>query len=106
MLELNWQNNLMKQNFSLALNPSSPCHPRSPSHCFFLSFKALHKAVNGLLHLSLTFVAYIVALLGTIQYPIECGYWMEEKFISRKVHFRAFWGEKTPSGYRMIPHAV
>lgn len=68
MLELNWQNNLMKQNFSQALNPSSPCHPRSPSHCLFvfLSFTALHKAVKGLLHLPLTFVAYIVALLGAI----------------------------------------
>lgn len=95
MLELNWQNNLMKQNFSLALNPSSPCHPPSPSYWVFLSFPALHKAVRALLHLSLTFVACIVALLGTFKLMLQ------EKFIS--VHFG---GEKTPSGYRMIPHAV
>lgn len=81
MLELNWQNNLMKQNFSLALNPSSPCHPRSPC-CFFCLLQ--HKAVKGLLHLSLTFVAYIVALLGTIQLMLQ------EKLIS--VHF----GGKNP----------
>lgn len=79
MLELNWQNKLMKQNFSLALNPSSPCHPCSPSLGGGLSFTALHKAVKGLLHLSPTFVAWIVALLGTIQLVLQ------EKFIS--VHF-------------------
>lgn len=93
MLELNWQNNLMKQNFSLALNPSSPCHPHSPSHCFFLSFTALHKAVNSL------FISYFCGL-----YCCFVGY--HPVNVTRKVNFRSFWGEKKQSGYRMIPHAV